>query len=251
MACLEIKGGRRLSRRPTHRAAPSTHRTPRTPQDPKGGAGATPRHTAPRRWWRGLRAAGGLPEGPPPPKTSGPRALTRAQPAPPEIQAGVRSGPSPTAPESLTGASCEAAGEGAPVQREPPALPASPGEVYSSGPSVRVGQVLRVDPRRFSRLFLSSNFSARGPVPHPAPWSLRSLCAHWALHVRGGGGLTRHSLTPASASPAPSRGLAPCDSGLLPDSAGPACACASPHSRSVTSKVTSTCTRSRGLLNTR
>ena len=203
MACLEIKGGRRLSRRPTQRAAPS----PQDPKNPPGPQGRRRCHPSPHcaTARRGLRAAGGLPEGPPPPKTSGPRALTRAQPAPPEIQAGVRSGPSPTAPESLTGASCEAAGEGAPVQREP-------GEVYSSGPNVRVGQVLRVDPRRFSRLFLSSNFSARGPVPHPAPWSLRSLGS--SPGIRGGGGLTRHSLTPASASPAPSRGLAPSDSGL-------------------------------------
>ena len=62
------------------------------------------------------RAAGGLPEGPP-------LLLPHCQksdPTPPEIGTGVRSGPSPIAPESL--AASREAGAKPPGLREPPVL---------------------------------------------------------------------------------------------------------------------------------
>ena len=110
-------------------------------QDPKGGAGATPRHTA---LYGAARAAGGPPEGPPPPPPDpraapapplailrhgaarapgglpeGPPPPPTSDPAPPEIGRGSKRALTHP-PESLT-ASCEA-GAKPPRIRDQPAL---------------------------------------------------------------------------------------------------------------------------------
>ena len=139
------------------------------PQDPKGGASATPRHTALRRGGGDRRptrraAPTPLPAGPQGRRRrhlSSPCATARRErpeayprgrpycqksdPAPPEIGRGSKRALTHP-PDNLT-ASCEAAGEPRPPSREPPGRP--PQGRFKAGPGRRVGQ-LRVDPRRYN-----------------------------------------------------------------------------------------------------
>ena len=163
------------------------------PQDPKGGASATPRHTALRRGGGDRRptrraAPTPLPAGPQGRRRrhlSSPCATARRErpeayprgrpycqksdpaldPAPPEIGRGSKRALTHP-PENLT-ASCEAAGEhpARPLGNHP----APPQGRFKAGPGRRVGQ-LRVDPRRYNTppyYYLGWVPAVRSSAAHP------------------------------------------------------------------------------------